>query len=242
MMKKLYEKSKIWFAVGWIVAYCLLMSVGDALSAAVGIEKSISFAVGLTLSVTLFVFLKKYDLLNTYGLCPAKTSVRSMLYYIPLFVLLTANVWFGVTLRCGAIETLLYILTMLCVGFLEEVIFRGLLFNAMRKDGFKVAVLVSSITFGVGHIINLVNGSGAELLPNLLQVIYATAAGFLFVMIYCKSDSLLVCILTHGLFNALNVFAVEAKTVEMRVLSCALITLICGSYGLYIALSMRVKK
>ena len=45
MLKKLYDKSKIWFAVVWIVAYCVLMSVGDALSAAVGLEKSVTLAV-----------------------------------------------------------------------------------------------------------------------------------------------------------------------------------------------------
>ncbi len=28
ILKKLYDKSKIWFAVSWIVAYCVLMSVG----------------------------------------------------------------------------------------------------------------------------------------------------------------------------------------------------------------------
>ena len=27
-LKMLYDKSKIWFAVAWIIAYCVLMSVG----------------------------------------------------------------------------------------------------------------------------------------------------------------------------------------------------------------------
>ena len=39
VLKKLYDKSKIWFAVAWIIAYCVLMSVGDSLSAEIGIEK-----------------------------------------------------------------------------------------------------------------------------------------------------------------------------------------------------------
>jgi hypothetical protein len=37
ILKKLYDKSKIWFAVSWIIAYCVLLSVGDALSAEIGI-------------------------------------------------------------------------------------------------------------------------------------------------------------------------------------------------------------
>lgn len=38
---------------------------------------------------------------------------------------------------------------MLCVGFLEEVIFRGLLFTAIAKDTIKTAVVLSSVTFGI---------------------------------------------------------------------------------------------
>jgi len=241
MLKKLYEKSKLWFAVAWIVVYCVLMSVGDALSDTFGIPKLFSLAVGLLLSVVLLGFLKKYALWKTYGLCRADASARTMLYYIPLVLLLTANFWNGVTVNGGVIEVVLYILSMLCVGFLEEIIFRGLLFEAMRKDSPKAAVIVSSVTFGIGHIINLVNGSGAELLPNLLQVIYATAAGFMFVMIYCRTKSLVVCIVTHGLFNAFSVFAVDAKTTSGYLLSCLLLTLISGLYAIYLGVQKKTK-
>ena len=103
-----------------------------------------------------------------------------MLYYIPVYIMLTANLWYGVTVHYAALETALYILSMFCVGFLEEVIFRGLLFEAMREESERAATIVSAVTFGIGHIINLFNGSGTELLPNLLQVVYATAAGFMF--------------------------------------------------------------
>ncbi len=240
MLKKLYDKSKIWFAVIWILAYCLLMSVGDSLSAAAGLEKSVTLAVGLLLSAVLLLFLKKNALFEAYGLCPSKFSARSMLFYLPVLLMLSANLWHGVTLNYGAVETVLYILSMLCVGFLEEVIFRGLLFNAMRKDSLKAAVIVSSVTFGIGHIINLVNGSGAELLPNLLQIVYATAAGFMFVMMYLKTDSLIVCIAAHGLFNAISVFADESNvTTEMQILTCALLTVITGGYAAYLAWTMK---
>lgn len=240
VLKNLYDKSKIWFAVAWIVAYCVLLSVGDALSALIGIEKSVTLTIGVLLSTTLLLFLNKNGLFADYGLCAPKSSAKSMLYYIPIIVMLTANLWYGVTLNYGALETAFYILAMLCVGFLEEVIFRGLLFEAMRKDSVKAAIIVSSVTFGIGHIINLINGSGADLLPNLLQVVYATAAGFMFVMIYYKSKSLLVCIAAHGLFNALSAFANEASASnEMRILTATLLTVITGSYALYLALSMK---
>lgn len=78
-------------------------------------------------------------------------------------------------------------------------------------------------------------GSGAELLPNILQVVYATAAGFMFVMIYYKTESLLVCIGAHGVFNALSIFVNEsAVTDQMRMVSCIFLIVVCEGYGVYL--------
>lgn len=239
MLKKLYEKSKLWFSLGWIIAYVVLMSAGDSLSLALGVEKSATLAVGLVLSVILFCFLKKYCLLPYYGICKAKASPRAMLYYLPVLILLSANLWYGISPSLGILEAVLYVLSMLCVGFLEEVIFRGLLFDAIGGESSKTAVFVSSITFGAGHIVNLVNGSGAELLPNILQVIYATAAGFMFVMMYVCSKSLISCIVAHGVFNSLSVLAPEAPSYEARIMSCILITAISVSYAVYLVFQSR---
>jgi membrane protease YdiL (CAAX protease family) len=61
-------------------------------------------------------------------------------------------------------------------------------------------------------------------------------------MMYYRSKSLIVCIAAHGLFNALSVFANEANaTAEMRIFTAILLTVITGSYALYLALSMKGK-
>ena len=240
MLKKLYDKSKIWFSILWIVAYCVLMSLGDFISQIVGVEKSITLVIGLVLTLILLLFLKKNKLFKDYGFCLPSVSHKSMLYYTPLLVMLSANLWCGVSLNYTILETVIYILTMLCVGFLEEAIFRGLLFEAMRKDNQKIAIIVSSVTFGIGHIINLFNGSGAELLPNLLQVIYSTSAGFMFVMIYCKSKSIFTCIISHGLFNSLSAFSNEALlTTKNQIISSILLTLITSAYAIYLAFTIK---
>ena len=209
MLKKLYEKSEIWFAVAWIIAYVVLASTGDNISADLDIDKIVTLPILIAMSAVLYFFVRKNGLTEKYGLCRPKLPAAKMLYYIPLLVLLTANLWYGVALNMSPLETVLYVLSMFCVGFLEELIFRGLLFQAMAKDGVKSAIIVSSVTFGIGHIVNMVNGSGAELLPNLLQVLYAIAIGFAFVMIYCRTKSLLPCIIVHSIFNGLSAFANE---------------------------------
>lgn len=242
-MKKLYEKSELAFSIIAIVIYCVLLSVGDSLSAEVGINKIITLPVALIISAVLLFFIKRNGLTEKYGLCKPNATAKEMLYYIPLGLLLLANVMFGVRLNLSVGETVLYMLTMLFVGFLEEVIFRGMLFKAMSKDSLKAAVAVSSITFGVGHIINLFNGSGAELLPNILQVIYAIAAGFMFVMIFLKSGSIVPCIILHGVFNALSAFSDESVITERdRIISCVFLVAVSGLYGGYLVLRMNKKR
>ena len=242
MIKKLYEKSEIWFTVVWILAYVMLASIGDNISADIGIIKIVTLPILIILSAILFIFVKKNGLSEKYGLCKPEIPASKMLFYIPLIVLMTVNLWRGVAMNVSPLESLLRVLSMLCVGFLEEMIFRGFLFHAMVKDGVKSAIIVSSVTFGIGHIVNLINGSGAELLPNILQVIYAVAIGFAFVMIYYKTKSLLPCIVTHCLVNATNTFANESTaTSQSIIIKCAVITIIAGGYALYITLMVKDK-
>ena len=240
VLKKLYEKSEIWFALAWIIGYVVLASTGDNISADLGIDKVVTLPILIAMSGVLYFFVSKNGLTEKYGLCRPKLPAEKMLYYIPLLLLLTANLWYGVALNQSPLETVLYILAMFCVGFLEELIFRGLLFQAMAKDGVKSAIIVSSMTFGIGHIVNLVNGSGAELLPNLLQVMYAVAIGFAFVMIYCRTRSLMPCIIVHSVFNGLSAFANEAvMTPRRQIISGVLLAVIAGGYALYLAFAWK---
>lgn len=242
MVKKVYEKSEICFAVAWIIAYVVLASIGDNISADIGILKVATLPILIILSVILFLFVKRNRLSPKYGLCKSEIPASKMLFYIPLVILMTANLWYGVTMNVSLLETVLYILSMFCVGFLEEMIFRGFLFNAMVKDGVKSAIIVSSVTFGIGHIVNLVNGSGAELISNILQVVYAVAIGFAFAMIYYKTKSLVSCILTHSIFNSLSAFANKAViTQQQQILLGMLIVVIASGYALYIALAVKEK-
>ena len=239
-MKAFYEKSEIWFALLWIMAYCLLASMGDYFSDVIGVQKIVTLPVLLVLSGTLFYFVRKNQLLETFGLCKPEIPASKMLFYMPLLALLTVNLWDGFYMEMSVLEAVFYMLSMLCVGFLEEMIFRGFLFCAMAKNDVKSAVIVSSITFGIGHLVNLINGSGAELLPNLLQVLYAMAAGFLFVMIFYKTKSLVPCIITHGVFNSLSVFANEAAmTPQKNVIFCLFMVVVCGTYALYITFKIN---
>ena len=100
----------------------------------------------------------------------------------------------------------------------------------MEKNNVKSAVAVSALTFGIGHIVNLLNG--AELIPTLMQICYATAIGYLFVIIFRKSSSLIPCIITHCLVNSLSIFNVESP-ITLYVVPVFL-TVIPLAYAIYI--------
>ncbi len=231
-MKKLYEKSELTFAIVWIAAYVVLFSAADNVSASLGLEKVITAPAGVFFALFLFVWIRKNGLLEKYGLCPFQGSWKSYLYFIPLLPVITINLWNGAAVNVSAAEVMLHILSMLCVGFIEEVIFRGLLFKAICKSSVKQAILISSITFGIGHIVNLLNG--ADVLPTLLQICYAVAIGFLFVIIFYKGKSLLPCIITHGIVNSLSIFSVPGSQMFDIITSAALCVIPVG-YALWIS-------
>ncbi len=230
-MTALYKKSKLAFALVFIALYVLLSSVADSLSDAAGISKIITVPTQLFLFVLILSFIVRQKLAKTFGLCKAESNKSVFLFYIPLFIMMSVNLWNGVTLNLPFPDFLLYIISMLLVGFLEEIIFRALLFNALLENGVKSAFIISSLTFGIGHIVNLLNG--AELLPTVLQIVSAFAIGFLFTLIYYKSKSLVICIITHGVFNSLSVFSVEGSSVR-RIITCIAICTLCALYLLWI--------
>lgn len=235
MINRLYKKNELLFAIAWIVIYVLGLSVADNLSKMLGMEKIITVVLSIFLAGVLFVWMQKNKLFNKYGLCRSRIPAAKMLYYIPMILMISVNLWYGVSVNLSIAETVFYIISMLAVGFLEEIIFRGLLFQAMCKENVKTAVIVSSITFGIGHIVNLINGSGADLLSNILQVGYAIAAGFLFTVIFYKTKSLLTCIGTHSVLNALSVFGNEAAmTAEKEIISAGALAGISILYTIYI--------
>ena len=82
-----------------------------------------------------------------------------MLYIVPLWIITTGNLWSGIKPHYSGAGLIFAVCSMALVGFAEELIFRGFLFKAMLKDGKPiVAIIVSSVTFGMGHIINLLTG------------------------------------------------------------------------------------
>lgn len=232
-MKKLYEKNEQAFAIAWIVVYCVLQSLANPLNKKIGIEYSVSAIFCILLTIILFAFIRKNKLQERYGLCKSPVPAHRFLYYVPLIIIATGNLWNGVAVNYSLLETFCRIACMLCVGFLEEVIFRGFLFVSIAKDNVKSAIIISSVTFGIGHLINLFNGSGMDLATNLCQICFAIAIGFLLVTIFYRGGSLLPCIIVHSAINTLSTFSNKARlTVEKHIVHVLVLVFITVTYNL----------
>ena len=232
-MKKLYEKNELTFAIVWIVVYCVLQSLANPLNKVIGVEYAVSAAFCVLQTVVLFAFIRKNNLQKRYGFCKSPVPASRFLYYVPLVILASGNLWNGFALNYLPTETVCRIVCMLCVGFLEEVIFRGFLFEAIAKDNIKSAIVISSVTFGIGHIINLFNGSGMDLVGNLCQIVFAIAVGFLLVTIFYRGGSLLPCIFVHSAINTLGTFANDANlTTKMHLPHLAVLVAVTVAYTL----------
>lgn len=225
-MNKFFTKYETPFCILLIVFYIIINSLCLELF---GINDFRSVVVNTLFSFGLLMFISKMDKEEYYGLVGIKNA-KQYLYFIPLILILSVNLWNGINITGTWKEIVFFILNMLNVGFIEEIIFRGFLFKMMEKDNLRNAIIVSSITFGVGHIVNLL--MGAELVSTLLQIAYATSIGYLFVTIFYKSKSLVPCIITHSIMNALSVFNIE--NTKMMYISGIFLIIVPLVYAFYI--------
>lgn len=202
---KLFKKNEITFSVVLILIYVFGESAMLRVSEKIGIEFLAEMIFVIILSVIIFLFIRRNSLMQYLGLKKPEISASKMLFYIPLLLIGGVGVFFGLGMKYSLTCAVLRTVMMICVGFLEEVIFRGFLFRGIAKQNITRAVIISSITFGIGHFVNLLNGS--NLFENICQVIYAVAVGFMLVFIFLRTHSIISCVVFHGFNNSMTAFA-----------------------------------
>ncbi|MCG3222795.1 MAG: CPBP family intramembrane metalloprotease [Candidatus Heimdallarchaeota archaeon] len=105
-----------------------------------------------------------------------------------------------------------YLYRALIPGIWEEVAFRGIvLVLLLKKYSKQNSIIINSIMFGLFHLINLVNmryspNPEVVALNVIFQVVYTTAAGFVFAYLFVKTESLIPSILSHYILDAFGPF------------------------------------
>lgn len=252
-MKKLYQKSELSFSLVWIGLYVVVMNIAlrfcggfDDLASKTVPQVLVPFVCIIALAAGSTVWVLRSGLSEKYGLCSFKGCAKQFLFFVPLMIMSCVNLKNGLSLRAPLNVSLLMMINMAVAGYVEELIFRGFLFRGMAKENLRSAIIVSAVTFGVGHIVNLFNT--ADIYSVLLQVCYAVVIGFLYTVIVYRGGSLWPCIASHMFVNGSSVFAPEqgpftqlvaaifGRTDMLLVQLCSalLIIVISGSYALWI--------
>lgn len=88
--------------------------------------------------------------------------------------------------------------TGIAAGFVEEMVFRGVILNALKKRwNIKVAVIVPSMLFGIVHVLGMDFSIGSC----LLVIIAGTMVGVMFSMITIESGSVWNSGIVHAVWN-----------------------------------------
>lgn len=168
-MKKLYEKNELTFSLVWIVMYVVLFSIADSVSLDLGIAKIITVPICVFMTIFLAVWIAKNGLGEKYGLCKVRIDYRKYLYFLPLALIASTNLWRGVSLHFSVFETVLYVISMICVGFIEEVIFRGFLFTVIFYQSKSLAPCI--VTHSLINSLSAVAGERTETLSIMTAIV-----------------------------------------------------------------------
>ena len=252
-MRKLYEKNELTFALVWIGLYVVVMNIAlqfcggfDDLASKTTAQVLVPVICICVLSVVSTAWIIRNGLSGKYGLCRFKGNWVQFLYFVPMIIMSCVNLKNGQGLTAPLAVALLMMVNLAVAGYVEEIIFRGFLFRAMAKDNLCSAIIVSAVTFGVGHIVNLANT--ADTLSVLLQVCYAIVIGFLYTIVVYKGGSLWPCIASHMFVNGSSIFALEqgpfsnfvaavfgqASTDLVQICSSVFIMVVSGCYALWL--------
>lgn len=201
-MKKLMETKPILHALIWIIIYVVMVNIADALSEITGAAaNTITAAVLIALSIILVLYLKKNKKFKEYGLKGIKKEdLLKTLFYVPLILLAFMQYLAGIDNSLSITEIASACLLMIGVGFIEELVFRGFLFQGiLAKSGVKRAIMISGITFGIGHIVNLLRGY--SYIEQIGQIVIAVGIGIALALLVAITNSIVPGILFHIVFN-----------------------------------------
>ena len=204
-MRKLYEKRELMFALLWIVAYCVVLA---PIKGQFGYG-SVWWLIAMSaFTAGIIWFVKTNDLEEKYGLKGFLQNSGKYLFFIPMWIIATGNLWDGIAPSYSGISLVIATASMILVGFVEEMIFRGFLFVAMLKNGKTTqAIIISALTFGIGHIVNLFTGQAG--FDTVMQVIFAISWGFIFTMVFYRSGCLIPCIIAHAMIDVSSLYGAD---------------------------------
>ncbi len=231
-MRKIQELKPIWHAMIWIIAYIVLVNLGDMISELIGVTNSATSAILIVFSVALLLYVNKNHWARYYGLqLPKKEDYQKSLFYIPLVIIAVLQYTKGINSALSFRDIMIIVILMMGVGFIEELLFRGFLYQGILKKGKLInAIIISGLTFGIGHIVNLMRGY--SLIDQGSQIVIAIAIGITLALLVSVTESIIPGVVFHTLTNISGTVTNNNLTVELYIIIFSII--LCAIYSLYL--------
>lgn len=226
------------FSFMLLLLLIVVNGAGVAIAQSTGLPlTSIVVYTELALAIILVVIVSKLGWWQEIGFRKA-TRPGVLWLFAPSLALFLGNLTFGIHVtHASALAT--FTLLALLSGFVEEVIFRGLILRALLSRGEGTALLVTTLLFGFAHAGNALAGS--DPLYVTVQIAYSLAIGFGFGAMALRGRLLWPLVLAHGLGNFIAFIntgdqqQVTGSPVSMHLLiMLVLYIMIFTGYGLYL--------
>ncbi len=239
-----FEKHPYGFSILLLILFFVVNAAGVILAGRAGLPlTSYALYTELALVVILAVVTFWLGWWSEIGL-RLPQSAAALLLYLPALAVVLGNLTFILgCASCGIqiqnLPDLVNYFVLACAsGFVEELVFRGLMLRAFLPRGGWTAVLVTTFFFGMAHAANALAGS--NLLYVLVQIAYALAIGFGFAAMRLSGGLLWPLMVAHALGNFVAFINTDSGqvtggevTAQVWVVSLAYIVLFTG-YGLYL--------
>ena len=223
--------------------------------------QSASYITGIVeqgvVSVLLVILIAKLGLLEAAGFT-RPTRWKQLWLIWPILVFSFLN---GSDLFIGAIKLdlskpvliVLYTLLYISVGFVEEILFRGVMLTVLLQKwgkslkGIYLSVILSSVLFGILHLVNFVMGR-YSLLAAVTQTGFALFFGVFFSACMLRNHSIWPVIFGHALFdffgslNAISIGGTFSRSHDTNPQAALIVLLITSPlllYGLFILRKVR---
>ena len=225
-MKHLRENKPIWHALAWVAMYVALVNVGDAVSSQGSGAVPVTGILLALLSGVLLVYLDRGELSGFYGLTrPRPGTMALALYLVPLIAIAFFQYAKGLSPELDVRSFMYASLFVAGVAFIEELLFRGFLFQALLKRGnLTRAILISGVTFGLGHVVNLARGY--SLADQVVQVVAAVAIGIALAYCVALTGSIVPGVVFHALFNLSGTITDAGGAMDMVIVGAVLVVVV----------------
>lgn len=168
------------------------------------------------------IILRKKEMRVYYGICFFPFQKR----YLPLFILILLNVPYLFIGENGNIWSAFA--GSIFVGIMEELIFRGFLFRGIEeKYNTQKAVIASGLLFGLFHLLNI---GSLPIYYLVLQIIYASAIGILFAVVFSITHSLLLCMGIHFLVDLIAFIGGDNYNITIEVFATIVCVAVAACY------------